>query len=111
MATTTPGTMLEQLRERVQTEGRKLAGRVRDDVTAFVTRNPRTVLDDVRKRAAAATKEIEAQRERLNAVLAPLGRVASEVMARTGIASADEVADLKRRVEELERRAARSKAA
>jgi polyhydroxyalkanoate synthesis regulator phasin len=111
MASMISNTGLGQLRERVQTEGRKLAGRVRDDVTAFVNRNPRVVLDDVRKRAAAATKELEAQRERLNTLLAPLGRVASQLMGRSGIASAQEVADLKRRVEELERRTSRSKAA
>jgi hypothetical protein len=111
MASMISSTGLGQLRDRVQTEGRKLAGRVREDVTAFVNGNRLVTLEDVRKRAAAATKEFEAQRERLNTLLAPLGRLASQLMVRSGIASADEVADLKRRVEELERRTSRSKAA
>jgi BioD-like phosphotransacetylase family protein len=111
MATTISSSTLEQFSARVQTEGRKLAGRVRDDITAFVGRNPQVVLDNVRKRATAAAKELDAQRERLSSLLAPLGQLASQVITRSGIASASEVADLKRRVEELERRTSRSKAA
>ena len=111
MATTISSSTLEQFSTRVQTEGRKLAGRVRHDITAFVGRDPQAVLDDVRKRATAAAKELDAQRERLSALLAPLGKLASQAITRSGIASANEVADLKRRVEELERRTARSKAA
>ena len=111
MATTISSNVLEEFSARVQTEGRKLAGRVRDDITALIGRNPQVVLDDVRKRATAAAKELDAQRERLSALLAPLGKLASQVITRSGIASANEVADLKRRVEELERRSSRSKAA
>ena len=111
MAQTNSATTLDMVRERLQQEGRKLAGRVREDITTFVTRNPLVILDDVRKRAAAAAKELEAQRGRLNTLLAPLGRLSSQLMARSGIASATEVGELKRRVDELERRVARSKAA
>ena len=111
MAQTNSATTLDMVRERLQQEGRKLAGRVREDITTFVTRNPLVILDDVRKRAAAAAKELEAQRGRLNTLLAPLGRLGGQLMARSGIASATEVAELKRRVDELERRASRSKAA
>ena len=66
MATTISSNVLEEFSARVQTEGRKLAGRVRDDITAFVGRNPQVVLDDVRKRATAAAKELDAQRERID---------------------------------------------
>jgi hypothetical protein len=111
MATTIPNTTLDKVRERVQAEGRRLS-RVREDITALVNRNPLVVLDDVCNRATAAAKELEkTQRERLSNLFAPLGRLTSQLMARYGFASANEVAELKRRVDELERRVSRSKAA
>ena len=99
--------------QRAQAEGRKLVTRLRKDATAFLNRRPVDVLDDVRKRATATAKEIEARRRRLNGlVLTPLGRLADEIAARSGLARAHDLADLKRRVEELERRITRaSKAA
>ena len=98
--------------KRAQTEGRKLVTQLRKDATAFVNRSPFDVLADVRKRATKAAKDIDAQRARVRTlVLERLARIADEAVSRTGLAKAQDITDLKRRVHELERRLERTKAA
>src|SRR5262245_9795976 len=98
--------------KRVQTEGRKLVTQLRKDATALVNRSPLDVLADVRKRATKAVKDIDAQRARVRTlVLERLAGIADEAVTRSGLAKAQDVTDLKRRVHELERRLERTKAA
>jgi F0F1-type ATP synthase membrane subunit b/b' len=95
--------------KRVQTEGRKLVTQLRKDATAIVNRGPLEVLSDVRKRATKAVKDLDAQRARVRArVLERLSELADEAVTRTGLAKAQDVTDLKRRVHELERRLERA---
>src|SRR5262245_31039899 len=91
--------------KRAQTEGRKLVTRLRKDATSMVNRPPLDVLSDARKRAGKAFEDLDVQQRRLRTFVA--GRVtglASQVVTRVGLASAHDVADLKRRLGELERR-------
>jgi ubiquinone biosynthesis protein UbiJ len=91
--------------KRVQTEGRKLVTRLQKDATALVGRRPFDLLADARKRATKAVQELDGQRQRVRNLLAE--RVASlteQAVTRAGLASAQEVSDLKRRVDDLARR-------
>jgi len=98
--------------KRMQTEGRKLATRLRKDATAFVNRRPLDVLADARKRATKAVQELEAQRQRVGTlVIDRLTSLTDEAVARFGLAKAQDVSELKRRVHDLERRMERVKAA
>ncbi len=91
--------------KRMQTEGRKLVTRLRKDATAFVNRRPLDVLADARKRATKAVQDLEAQRQRVGSlVLERLTSLTDEAVARAGLAKAQELSDLKRRVHDLERR-------
>lgn len=91
--------------KRAQTEGRKLVTRLRKDATAMAKRPPLDVLSDARKRAGKAVEELDVQQRRLRTlVIDRLTGFASEAVARVGLASAHDVADLKRRLGELERR-------
>jgi hypothetical protein len=90
---------------RAQTEGRKLAKRLRKDAAAFVNRPPLDVLADARKRATKAVQELDAQRQRVGTlVLDRLSGFAGRAAARAGLATIQDVSDLKRRVSDLERR-------
>src|SRR5262249_12552791 len=91
--------------KRAQTEGRKLVTRLRKDATSMVNRRPLDVLSDARKRAGKAFEELDVQQRRLRTfVVGRLAGFASEAVTRVGLASAHDVADLKRRLGELERR-------
>jgi hypothetical protein len=91
--------------KRAQTEGRKLVTRLRKDATALVNRRPLDVLADARKRATKAVHELDAQRQRVSTlVLERLAKLTDEAVARAGLAKAQDVSDLKRRVHDLERR-------
>jgi hypothetical protein len=91
--------------KRAQTEGRKLVTRLRKDATALVNRRPLDVLADARKRATKAVQELDAQRQRVSTlVLERLAKLTDEAVARAGLAKAQDVSDLKRRVHDLERR-------
>jgi hypothetical protein len=103
-----PGLSLDEVRasvKRVQTEGRKLVTRFRKDATAFVNRSPGDILEDARKRATKTVEELGAQRLRVRRlVLDRLTALTDQAVTRAGLARAQEVSDLKRRVSELERR-------
>src|SRR4029450_8156111 len=101
--------------KRVRTEGRKLVTRLRKDATALVNRRPLDVLADARKGATKAVQELDAQRHRGRTrgsggprfgslVLEVLASVTDEAVARAGLAKAQDVSELKRRVHDLERR-------
>jgi hypothetical protein len=91
--------------KRVQTEGRKLVTRLRKDATALVNRRPLDVLADARKRATKAVQELEAQRQRVRTlVLERLSSLTDQAVTRAGLAKAQDVSELKRRVHDLERR-------
>jgi hypothetical protein len=91
--------------KRAQTEGRKLANRLRKDATAFVNRPPSDVLADARKRAVKAVQELDAQRQRVGTmVLDRLSGFAERAVARAGLATTRDLSELKRRVSDLERR-------
>ena len=91
--------------KRAQTEGRKIVTRLRKDATAMVNRRPLDVLSDARKRAGKAVEELDVQQRRFRTfVVRSFTGLASEAASRVGLASAHDVADLKRRLGELERR-------
>ena len=91
--------------KRMQAEGRKLATRLRKDATTFVNRRPLDVLADARKRATKAVQELDAQRQRVGTlVIDRLTSLTDEAVSRVGLARAQDVSDLKRRVHDLERR-------
>jgi ubiquinone biosynthesis protein UbiJ len=91
--------------KRAQTEGRKLVTRLRKDATSMVNRPPLDVLSDARKRAGKTFEELDVQQRRVRTFVAGrLTGLASQVATRVGLASAHDVADLKRRLGELERR-------
>jgi len=98
--------------KRMQNEGRKFVTRLRKDATALVNRRPLDVLADARKRATKAVREFDAQRQRVrNLVIQRLTSLTDEAVARAGLAKAQDVSELKRRVHDLERRMERVKAA
>jgi hypothetical protein len=91
--------------KRVQTEGRKFVTRLRKDATAIASRSPLDVFEDARKRAAKAARQLDAERTRIGSlVVERLSGLADRAVARAGLARAQEMADLKRRVSNLERR-------
>src|SRR5262245_25669859 len=91
--------------KRMQTESRKLATRLRKDATALVNGRPLDVLADARKRATKAVQELEARRQRVGTlVLDRLTKLTDAAVARVGLATAQDVSELKRRVHDLERR-------
>jgi hypothetical protein len=94
---------------RVQSEGRKLVTRLRKDATALVNRPPIEVLEEARKRAAKAVESLDSERQRLRRlVVERLGGLADQVVNRAGLAKAQTVSELERRVRELERRVERA---
>ncbi len=91
--------------KRVQTEGRKLVTQLRKDASALANRRPLDLLADARKRARKAAADLDAERQRVSkVVLERLAGLADEAIARAGLAKAQDMSDLKRRVHELERR-------
>ena len=91
--------------KRAQIEGRKFVTRLRKDATAFVNRRPLDILEDTRKRATKAVRELQAQRARVSTfVVDRLSGLAEQAVNTAGLARAKEVSDLKRRVNDLERR-------
>ena len=111
-ASLTAGLSFDDVRasvKRVQTEGRKFVNQLRKEATTLVNRRPADVLADVRKRAARAVKELDAQRVRLSTLVVDrITGLADEAVTRTGLAKAQDVSDLKRRVHEIERRLERA---
>ncbi len=90
--------------QRIQAEGERLVGRIRQDARTLVSQSPRS-LDDVRKRATEAVRDLDAQRAKIRALVVDrLTELADRVVKVTRVASADQVSDLDRRVAELERR-------
>ena len=91
--------------KRVQTEGRKFVSQLRKDASALAKRRPLDLVEDARKRATKAVREFQTQRERVRAlVVESLSGLAEQAASRAGLARAKEVSELKRRVNELERR-------
>ena len=94
--------------KRVQTEGRKLVTQLRKDASALAKRRPLELVDDARKRATKAVRDLQAQSERVQAlVVDSISGFADQAVSRAGLARAKEVSELKRRVHELERRVER----
>jgi hypothetical protein len=91
--------------KRMQVEGERIVGRIREDAGALVSRRPLDTLADVRRRAAEAVRELEARRTQIRStVLTQLTAIADELLARVGVAKSDKVDDLSRRIADLERR-------
>lgn len=102
--------------KRMQTEGEKLVARIRRDAKTFATRSrqenldgllkdARRVQNDVRKRVESALKDLDEQRTRIVSSLEEQAtKLIETVVARLKLAKQDEVAQLRSRVEELERR-------
>jgi len=91
--------------KRAQIEGRKFVTRLRKDATAFMNRRPLDILENTRKRATKAVRELQAQRARVSTfVVDRLSGLAEQAVNTAGLARAKEVSDLKRRVNDLERR-------
>ena len=100
---------------RMQSEGEKLIGRLRRDARTLSTRSRRDLTtlvgdarklqNDLRKRAEKAIHELEARRTRILATLEEQAtRVVESVVGRLNVASRDDLAALRTRVVELERR-------
>jgi hypothetical protein len=91
--------------KRMQVEGERLVGRIREDAGALVRRRPSETIADVRRRAAEAVRELEARRNQIRStVLTQLTTIANDLFTRVGVAKSDKVDELSRRVAELERR-------
>lgn len=102
--------------KRMQVEGERLVDRIRRDATALASRTRKetvsTLLGDVRKfqadlrkRAERAIQDLESRRSRIVATLEEQAvALAEKVVKGLNVASADEVADLRMKVAELERR-------
>src|SRR5262249_57020231 len=91
--------------KRAQTEGRKFVTRLRKDATAMVNRRPLDVLSDARKRANKAVEQLDVQQRRLRTlVLDRLTSLAGQAASPVGLASAQDVADRKRGLGDIERR-------
>jgi polyhydroxyalkanoate synthesis regulator phasin len=102
--------------KRMQTEGEKLVARIRRDAKTFATRSrqenidgllkdARRVQTDVRKRVESALKELDEQRTRIVASLEEqVTKLIETVVGRLNLAKQDDVAELRSRIAELERR-------
>lgn len=91
--------------KRMQVEGERIVGRIRQDAGALVSRRPLDTLADVRRRAAEAVRELDARRSQIRStVLTQLTTIADDLLGRVGVAKAEKVDDLVRRVADLERR-------
>jgi polyhydroxyalkanoate synthesis regulator phasin len=96
---------VKRMQTRVQTEGRKLVTQLRKDANALAKRRPLDLVEDARKRATKAVRDLQAQRGRVQAFLVDsLSELAEQAVTRAGLARAKEVSELKRRVNDLERR-------
>ena len=101
--------------KRMQNEGEKLVTRLRRDARALTSRSRKdvnTLLGDVRrlqtdlrKRATAAIEELETRRARIVSTLEEqVTRIVERVAGGLNVASKDDVAELRKRMAELERR-------
>ena len=102
--------------KRMQTEGERLVTRLRRDARAFATRSRRETVSnllsdarrlqvDLRKRAEKAIEELEATRTRILATLEDRVSTVVETFVKTlNVATHRELADLRKRVAEIERR-------
>jgi len=102
--------------KRMQTEGERLVTRLRRDARAFATRSRRETVSnllsdarklqvDLRKRAEKAIGELEATRTRILATLEDRVSTVVETFVKTlNVATHRELADLRKRVAEIERR-------
>ena len=101
--------------KRMQNEGEKLVTRLRRDARALTSRSRKdvnTLLTDVRrlqtdlrKRATAAIEELETRRARIVSTLEEqVTRIVERVAGGLNVASKDDVAELRKRMAELERR-------
>lgn len=92
--------------------GRTLITVVRKEAMALAHKSPVDVLTEAREHTAGAVRDLDARRQEVQgAVLGRLTGIVDRLIAAAGVAKADDVADLKRRVHELERRARTHKAA
>jgi polyhydroxyalkanoate synthesis regulator phasin len=101
---------------RMQNEGEKLVARLRREARVLSTRSRRDTVNglltdarklqvDLRKRAEKAIRDIEARRTRILATLEEqVTRVVESVVKTLNVASADDLAEIKKRIGDLERR-------
>jgi polyhydroxyalkanoate synthesis regulator phasin len=101
---------------RMQSEGEKLVTRLRRDARALAARSrketvtsllsdARKLETDLRKRAERAIKDLEARRTRILASLEEqVSGIVEIVVKRLNLATQDEVAELRKRLVEFERR-------
>jgi polyhydroxyalkanoate synthesis regulator phasin len=102
--------------KRMQTEGERLMNRIRHDAQALAQRGRKQTLngfltdarklqDDLRKRAERTLKDLDERRAGIVASLdEQVTRLAEAVVKRLNVARQDDLAELRRRVDELERR-------
>jgi hypothetical protein len=91
---------------RMQAEGERLVGRIREDARTLVERpNVRRLREDVRQRAEQALKELRERRSRLaGAGEEVLRRAAALVVRALQVPTAEQLAEVNRRLAEIERR-------
>ncbi len=103
------GISLEEVRasvQRIRDQSEKLVDRLRTDAKDLIARAPKVrSLEDARKQAEAAVKEIRSRRTQL------VTEVVEATIKAFGLATADRVAQLEARVADLERRASSTQAA
>jgi hypothetical protein len=109
--------------KRMQVEGERLVARVRRDARALATRSRRETVStllsdarklqtDLRKRAEKAIQDLESRRTRILASLEEQATsLAERVVRGLNMASRDELSELRRRINELERRFDKERAA
>jgi hypothetical protein len=119
MAEATAGLSFKDVRasmKRMQSEGEKLVARLRRDARALSDRSRRDAVTsllndarrlrtDLRKRAEKAIRDLEARRARIVTTLEQqVTSIAESVVGRLNVATRDDVAELRRRIADVERR-------
>lgn len=89
--------------KRIQVQGEKLVGRLSKDARAFVARAPVVSLDDARRRATKAVRDLDEQRSRVRRMLfEQVDTLVGTIRKAVGAASAADLTALTRRVSHLE---------
>lgn len=99
----------ERLVARLRRDARSFAGKSRRDAVTTLLNETRKLQSDFRVRAERAIKELESRRTRLLASLEEqVQTLAERVVKGLNVATSDEVNELRKRINELERRIERA---
>lgn len=101
---------LDEVREsvkRMQAEGERLVGRIRDDARTLIEKRPDVsqLREDVRQRAEKALEDVQARRTELRRSLEKLARqVRDGIVSTLRVADVTQLQEISRRLADIERR-------